>query len=238
MKRIALTALAGLAAPMAMAEEQRGMGAHEHGVSQLELAIEDGTLTLALRAPGADIVGFEHAARSDEDKAAVDAALSLLRQPEAVFALPEAAGCTLVEADAGLEGEGDHGHEDEHGHDDHDHDEHGHDDHDHDEHGHDDHDHDEHGHDEHDHEAHGHDDHDHEHGAHEEHAHEEGHGGHSEFHAMYVFTCADTAALTEIALPFFQSFPNAQEVTAQYVTDSGVGAAEVKSATAAVLALD
>lgn len=218
MKRIALTALAGLAAPMAMAEEQRGMGAHEHGVSQLELAIEDGTLTLALRAPGADIVGFEHAARSDEDKAAVDAALSLLRQPEAVFALPEAAGCTLVEADAGLEGEGDHGHEDEHGHDDHDHDDHGHD--------------------EHDHEAHGHEDHDHEHGAHEEHAHEEGHGGHSEFHAMYVFTCADTAALTEIALPFFQSFPNAQEVTAQYVTDSGVGAAEVKSATAAVLALD
>lgn len=247
MKRIAMTALAGLVAPMAMADEQRELGAHVHGVSQLELAVEGDQLTLALRAPGADITGFEHAAESAEDKAAVADALALLARSEAIFAFPEAAGCVLVEANAELEGEGAHDHDD-HDHDDHDHEAHDHDEHDHDEHAHDDHDHDaheheDHDHDDHDHEGHEHDEHahdDHDDHAHDDHAHdhgEEAHAGHSEFHAMYMYECSDAGALTEVAFPFFDSFPNAREIEAQYITDSGAGAAEVE-ADAAVLKLD
>ncbi|WP_010138886.1 DUF2796 domain-containing protein [Oceanicola sp. S124] len=193
MKRIALTAMAGLIAPLAHAQEHRELGAHVHGVSKLELAIEDGRLEMMLRSPGADIVGFEHAAESDDDKAAVEAAIARLKEGATLFALPPAAGCSLISASAELES-GAHVHDDDHDH----HAEEGHD--------------------------------------HEDH-HDDDHGGHSEFHAAYSFECADTGALTQIGFPFFGAFPNAHEIEAQYVTDSGAGAAEV-SAAGAELKLD
>jgi hypothetical protein len=67
---------------------------------------------LELHAPGADIVGFEYAAESAQDRAAVDAAVATLAKPLELFALPAAAGCSVVQASAGLESEEDH---DEHG---------------------------------------------------------------------------------------------------------------------------
>ena len=133
-----LIATAITATPV-IAEETRQLDAHEHGVGQLDIAIDGQQIAMELHAPGADIVGFEYAAESAKDLAAVDAAVAKLSAPLALFVLPEAAGCSIVEASAGLESEehGDEHADDEHAEDEHE--EHGHDEDGHDEDGHDDH---------------------------------------------------------------------------------------------------
>lgn len=55
---------------------------------------------MTLEAPGDDIVGFEYAAETDADRAAIDAALARLSDPLSLFAFPEGAGCTVTEAKA------------------------------------------------------------------------------------------------------------------------------------------
>lgn len=60
---------------------------------------------MELHAPGADIVGFEYAAETVQDRAAVDAAVATLAGPLDLFVLPDAAGCSVVQAAAGLESE-------------------------------------------------------------------------------------------------------------------------------------
>lgn len=224
MKSVAPTlAVLALATP-ALAEETRQLDAHVHGVGELNIAIEGETVAMELHVPGADIVGFEHAAESEEDQAKVAAALETLTSPLALFALPEAAGCAVTEAAAELEIEGAEDHDD-HGHDDHDHDDHGHEDHaedEHDEDGHDEDGHDDHGHEDHAEEAHDHDDeHDH-----DDHAEEAG-ATHSEFHGEYVLTCAAPTEITQITFAYFDSFPNAEEVDVQIVTEAGAQAFEV-----------
>lgn len=131
----ALSLIALVAALPAFAEETRQLDAHEHGVGTLDIAIEGRTVGMAFEAPGADIVGFEYAATSDADLATIAQALATLGAPLDLFVMPDAAGCTVVDAKAELEGEDGHGAHDEH-HDDDDHEEHA--EHDHDDHGHDD----------------------------------------------------------------------------------------------------
>jgi hypothetical protein len=65
---------------------------------------------MALQVPGADIVGFEHAATTDADKAAMDAATAKLMQPLALFVPPPAAGCSVTTAEVAFETE-DHDHD-------------------------------------------------------------------------------------------------------------------------------
>ena len=84
---------------------ERQLGAHQHGHGTLNMVLEGNTLSVELEAPGADIAGFEHEAKSAEDKAAVSKATATLKQPDAVFRLPQAAQCTLKEVKAGLEDE-------------------------------------------------------------------------------------------------------------------------------------
>lgn len=123
----ALSLIAFAAAMPAFAEDKRELDAHEHGVGTLNIAIEGATIAMAFEAPGADIVGFEYAAESDVDLAAIDAAIATLGAPLDLFVVPEAAACTVTEALAELEGGDDdahHEHAEDH------HDEHGHDDHD------------------------------------------------------------------------------------------------------------
>lgn len=120
--------LAVLVAGAGTAEDTRQLGAHEHGVGQLDIAFDGSQIAMELHAPGADIVGFEYSAKTAQDRAKVDAAVATLARPLDLFALPEAAGCSVAQASASLESEAEHEHE-EHGHDDHDHDEHNHDDH-------------------------------------------------------------------------------------------------------------
>lgn len=206
-----LPLLATLLALPAYAQDTRQLDAHEHGVGVLNIAAEGSTLLMELRAPGADIVGFEYSPETDADTAAVDSALATLGQPLSLFAIPEGAGCSVTDAAVALEveDEGDHA-EHDHGaekdHDDHGHDEHA------EEKGHDDHGHDEHAHDDH---------------AHDDHA-GEAKATHTEFHATYTLTCADPAAITTVAFPYFDLFENAQEVEVQVVTGAGAQAFEVE----------
>jgi hypothetical protein len=131
----ALSLIALVAALPAFAEETRQLDAHEHGVGTLDIAIEGRTVGMAFEAPGADIVGFEYAATSDTDLATIAQALATLGAPLDLFVMPDAAGCTVVDAKAELEGEDGHGAHNEHSEehqdddDDDDHEEHG--DHDH-----------------------------------------------------------------------------------------------------------
>ncbi|GLH45726.1 hypothetical protein RS3R6_32390 [Pseudomonas atacamensis] len=76
--------------------EHGSLGAHEHGVGRLNAALDGQTLELELESPAMNLVGFEHAATSDADKAKVAAARAQLEKPLALFSLPAAAGCKVV----------------------------------------------------------------------------------------------------------------------------------------------
>jgi hypothetical protein len=114
MRRVVVAALAtmGVAAATAAADERRELGAHEHGRSTLDVAFEGGRVTMALASPGMDIVGFEHAAGTDEQRAEVERARAALADPLTLFALPTGAGCRVASAELALEV----GEEEEHGH--------------------------------------------------------------------------------------------------------------------------
>lgn len=106
-----------LAAVGGASTAEREQGAHVHGIGQIDVAVEGGTVDMRLGLPGADIVGFEHAAESAEDKAAVDKAVATLKAGGALFAFPAAAQCRLRMADVesalveeGHEGTDEHGH--------------------------------------------------------------------------------------------------------------------------------
>ncbi len=97
--------LACLLASPALAGEKRQLGAHEHGHGNLNIAIEGNRVAMELIAPGADIVGFEHAAKTAEQKAAIEKAKATLAEPLALFVLPASAGCRVAEAKVSLETE-------------------------------------------------------------------------------------------------------------------------------------
>ncbi len=213
MKTMPLTLLVAVCATPLLAQDQRAADAHVHGTSTLTVAVEGNEVALALESPGMDIVGFEYAASTEADKAAVTAAIALLMQTDDIITLPAAAGCSVVSATADLATDDHDDHADEHDDHDGDHAE--------------------------DHDGDHADDHD-DHGAddagHDDHA-AAVEDGHAEFAAAYTFACDDAAALTTIAFPFFDSFPNANEMSVQYVTDAGAGTAQV-TRDAPVLQLD
>ena len=89
-------------APPAPAQH-RELGAHEHGRGTLNVAVEGKRISMELEAPGADIVGFEHAANTRQQKAAVEKAKKDLLAPQTLFKFPTAAGCTVSAATVELE---------------------------------------------------------------------------------------------------------------------------------------
>ncbi|WP_439143500.1 zinc uptake protein ZrgA [Planktotalea sp.] len=199
----ALTCIALLTALPAFAEETRQLDAHEHGVGTLNIAIDGADVMMEFHAPGADIVGFEYAASSDSNLAAIESAIAMLEKPLDLFVLSPGAECVVASATAELEGDDDHGEEEHAGHD-HDHD----------------HDHDADKDEEHDHK----DDHAHD---------EDGHAdevGHTEFHAEYTLTCNAPDALNEITFAYFETFTNAKEVEVQLISSTGAQAFEVPRA--------
>lgn len=98
------------ASAAAVAAERRELGAHQHGHGTLNLALEGNALAAELEAPGADIVGFEHEAKSASDKAALDKAMATLKQPLTLLSMPDKAQCTLKTAKVEFEHE-DHDHD-------------------------------------------------------------------------------------------------------------------------------
>ncbi len=98
-------------------DAHRELGAHVHGHGTLNIAIEDSRVSMELEVPGMDIVGFEHAATSDDQKLKVEEAKEILQRPLDIFAVPAAAGCTVVSADVAIEAEHHHDGDDDHDHD-------------------------------------------------------------------------------------------------------------------------
>ncbi|MEZ8628146.1 DUF2796 domain-containing protein [Vibrio splendidus] len=208
-------------------EEFRSHEAHVHGKVEVNIAQDGQELLVEVTAPGADVVGFEHAPETAEQKKVFEQAIAQLNKPEELFGFTNAS-CTLKlkSVTNTLEDEHDdhEGHDHaEHGHDDHeghDHAEHDHDDHkghDHAEHGHDDHkghDHAEHDHDDHE----GHDHAEHAHDDHEGHDHSE--GGHGEFTVEYHYQCSDIEKLDTVNTQWFSKFSNTKSMTVNLLTDS------------------
>lgn len=95
-------------------DSHRQLGAHVHGHGRLEISIEGKRVTLEFEAPGADIVGFEHAATSPEQKAALEKAKGTLANPLALFKIPDAAGCRVTAAKVEIESEDHDDHHDAH----------------------------------------------------------------------------------------------------------------------------
>ncbi|MGE7964371.1 DUF2796 domain-containing protein [Pseudomonas sp. NPDC089918] len=77
-------------------DEHGSLSAHEHGVGRLNAALDGQTLELELESPAMNLVGFEHAATTDADKAKVTAVRAQLEKPLVLFNLPKAAGCVVA----------------------------------------------------------------------------------------------------------------------------------------------
>lgn len=76
--------------------EHGSLGTHEHGVGRLNAALDGQTLELELESPAMNLVGFEHVATSDADKAKVATTRAQLEKPLELFNLPKAAGCVVA----------------------------------------------------------------------------------------------------------------------------------------------
>ncbi|MET0409391.1 MAG: DUF2796 domain-containing protein [Hyphomicrobium sp.] len=73
----------------------RQLGPHVHGQGTLDIAVEGNKIEMELTAPGMDIVGFEHVASTNDQKAAVEKAKAKLADVLTVFKLPDAAKCKI-----------------------------------------------------------------------------------------------------------------------------------------------
>ncbi len=208
MKRLLLASLAMTLAPSALAQDaMTQLGTHEHGSSELSIAIDpaSGQLLLEMSGPAYNVYGFERAPRSDAELELVNTAhTALLRGDQ--FAFTDAAGCVWVNTEVSG-GPVIDGHSHGHDHDAHDHgDEHDHgEEHDDEHHAHDDHAHDDH---------HDHDDHDeHDHGGHD-HGDE---GGHSDMLVTWNFQCERAGALNRIdAATLFEVLPSLESLNTQF----------------------
>ena len=199
-------------------------GAHEHGAAELLLSSEGKDVQITFNAPAQSLVGFETAAVTEEQKAAVARAEAILMAPRDLFSL-EGNSCELIDAtvdvsslvgvsNAPSQPEAHADHSDEHA--DHaSHDEHTEEHADHDDH----------------------DDHDEDHAstsnnhAHEHHDHDDDGDAsdadsHSDVSASYTFECDSNKALTRIVfnrdgLPF-----GLERIDVLWVADWGQGAGQ------------
>ncbi|MBS9873072.1 DUF2796 domain-containing protein [Vibrio alginolyticus] len=182
----------------ANANEYRQHGAHVHGHVEFNIAQDGKDLLVEITAPGADVVGFEHAPENAQQEQALKQAVATLEDSNALFAINSQADCNVEEAYVSHNLSETH---EEHDHSEHDHDDHAHHDHE----GHEHHDHNEH-HDKHDH----HDDHDEAHD----------HGGHGEFSVQYRFNCEQVNQLSQIQTDWFNQFPTTGSISVNIFTDT------------------
>ncbi len=89
-----------------MAQKLAAVEAHTHGVGRVAISMDSNQFTVILAAPGMDVVGFEHSAENDEERAEVAAAISDLSEPLRLFNLPSEAGCETASANVALVGVG------------------------------------------------------------------------------------------------------------------------------------
>ncbi|EGQ7796626.1 zinc uptake protein ZrgA [Vibrio parahaemolyticus] len=175
---------------VATAEEYRQHSAHVHGHVEFNIAQDGSDLLLEITAPGADVVGFEHAPENAEQEKTLQHAVATLEDSNALFAINPQAQCEIEEVHVEHSLGGRHEEHEHHDHEGHDHDEHAHHDHD-----------------------------KHEHDGHEGHDHSE-HSDHGEFTVQYRFHCAQVGELSRIQTDWFNQFPSTESVNVNLFTDT------------------
>ncbi|HAV1325672.1 TPA: DUF2796 domain-containing protein [Vibrio parahaemolyticus] len=175
---------------VATAEEYRQHSAHVHGHVEFNIAQDGSDLLLEITAPGADVVGFEHAPENAEQEKTLQHAVATLEDSNALFAINPQAQCEIEEVHVEHTLGGQHEEHEHHDHEGHDHDEHAH----------------------HDHDKHDHD-------GHEGHDHSE-HSDHGEFTVQYRFHCAQVGELSHIQTDWFNQFPSTESVNVNLFTDT------------------
>ncbi|MBM4966688.1 DUF2796 domain-containing protein [Vibrio parahaemolyticus] len=175
---------------VATAEEYRQHSAHVHGHVEFNIAQDGSDLLLEITAPGADVVGFEHAPENAEQEKTLQHAVATLEDSNTLFAINPQAQCEIEEVHVEHSLGGQHEEHEHHDHEGHDHDEHAH----------------------HDHDKHDHD-------GHEGHDHSE-HSDHGEFTAQYRFHCAQVGELSRIQTDWFNQFPSTESVNVNLFTDT------------------
>ncbi|HHJ3242234.1 TPA: DUF2796 domain-containing protein [Vibrio parahaemolyticus] len=178
---------------VATAEEYRQHSAHVHGHVEFNIAQDGSDLLLEITAPGADVVGFEHAPENAEQEKTLQHAIATLEDSNALFAINPQAQCEIEEVHVEHSLGGQHEEHEHHDHEGHDHDEHAH----------------------HDHDKHEHDGHE----GHEGHDHSE-HSDHGEFTVQYRFHCAQVGELSRIQTDWFNQFPSTESVNVNLFTDT------------------
>lgn len=73
-------------------------GVHEHGKVTFNVALEGKLLVVELDAPADNVIGFEHAPRTDAEKAKVRDQAAWLQAGKGLIAFPAAAACRFQEA--------------------------------------------------------------------------------------------------------------------------------------------
>lgn len=206
MRSISLLSACSLAALSTATLAQSGhrqLGAHEHGAGTLNVAVDGKSVGMELEVPGADIVGFEHAPSTAEQKSQLAAAKEKLAKGLELFRLSDAAGCKITgsEVDYATEDhkavhrEEEAGESSKHDHDHASHDE---------------------GSEGDEHDSNG--------------GHDHGHAQHAEFRAAYSIECTAPEALREITFEYFKAFENAERLVVNVVTGNGQSSHEAMRA--------
>ncbi|TKF05292.1 zinc uptake protein ZrgA [Vibrio kanaloae] len=104
-------------------EEFRSHEAHVHGQVEVNIAQDGQELLVEVTAPGADVVGFEHAPETTEQKKVFEQAIAQLNKPDELFSFNNAS-CTLKFKSVTNTLEHDHDDHEGHDHAEHEHDDH------------------------------------------------------------------------------------------------------------------
>lgn len=217
MMRRAFCVIACLSPFPAMAE----FAAHQHGVAGMNIGVEGKDVHITFTPTGHDVLGFEYQPRTNEEKAAAKAVKVALEDGLTLFGVPKAADCRVeyAEVNSGLfhfDEDDDHKEKAVHKEEDHNHK--------HDAHKRDDKDHAEHAHDEKAHDGDAHKDEAHDKDAHDTDAHDtDAHDdqAHDDVLAKYHFVCENPQALDGLDMTYFATFPKAETVNVNAITDAG-----------------
>ena len=178
--------------------EQRHHDAHVHGIAHLNAAMEETTLHLEFTSPAANIVGFEHAPQTQEQKDAVRKALEKLEDGSKLFIPSPEAQCRLSKSSVKTDIENDIDHDEDADHET-----------------------------EHEHEKDAHhgkgEDKDHKH----DEEGEDEHVRHSEFEAEYRLVCQHPEKLSKVEVMLIQNFPGIEHIAVQLLTGTKQTAQEL-----------
>ena len=80
---------------LAIPASAQSPGAHVHGQAVLEIAVDGGMVQLNLHSPLDNLLGFEHAPRTGEERRAIQAMAVKLHQADNLFVFTPSARCQL-----------------------------------------------------------------------------------------------------------------------------------------------